>query len=754
MITKNVQSIRSDARLEDLVLEFNDFEFDLLFLTETWRDHTEETLECGDGTKMFLSGGGAHRGVGIGVSNKCWGSMQDISFHAYSPRVCSLTFRLANKNFVACACYMPTSWDTDEAVIEMYELLDLILYSPACVNRLPLIGGDLNACIGQMLPQDDFVSCGTCGWGTRNSRGSLLMQWVLEHGLQTFNRMKHSDFDPDSWTCQRAGDGSLVQIDFLIGAMAFQLQTTWNDFAIPIGLDHRCLHCILHFPVVRLHHNSDRRRGLKHWVPYLDGEGRPASFQSVLRQRISMCSHVSLENLEIAVMEAGLEGGTCSNIRFKYQPSAALRQLRNHRRHAADSETRRVLSFQIRRQQRRELRTWKSMKLMEHLRDSSMWNALRKMDHHMVKTFAQEPHPNEFAKMLEELFGGIVMEPVKPDSFTEQMFELKELKAAIGRAKMAKAADEIGLTAEVLKHIPDDICNDLLQLFNDMLFSGEVPPAWRKTQFKMLPKTSKPRTTTDFRPIASIRLLYKIFAYMILGRIEDTLEWNQPEEQHGFRSNRRIEEHLLTLNVILDKTLEMDQPLWIISLALPKAFDRVYWESLWQAVGDHGVSPYLVWILQNLYFQQCGKIVGSMEDSVEFDIAAGVRQGCVLSPRLFCSELEWALSKWRAQCNGVGYDFQDGGASLLDLRFADDILIFAKSYEEIGLVLDMLVDALRQVGLVLNAGKTKIFFNDAEPTSSKTCISKRDSCGNPGTRPCTQMVGLYDKHPHRWQPRT
>ena len=27
----------------------------------------------------------------------------------------------------------------------------------------------------------------------------------------------------------------------------------------------------------------------------------------------------------------------------------------------------------------------------------------------------------------------------------------------------------------------------------------------------MLPKTSKPRTTTDFRPIASIHLLYKIF---------------------------------------------------------------------------------------------------------------------------------------------------------------------------------------------------------------------------------------------------
>ena len=42
---------------------------------------------------------------------------------------------------------------------------------------------------------------------------------------------------------------------------------------------------------------------------------------------------------------------------------------------------------------------------------------------------------------------------------------------------------------------------------------------------------------------------------------------------------------------------KMDQPLWIISLDLSKTFDRVNWESLWQAVGVHGVSQHLVWIL-------------------------------------------------------------------------------------------------------------------------------------------------------------
>ena len=193
---------------------------------------------------------------------------------------------------------------------------------------------------------------------------------------------------------------------------------------------------VLHVSAARLRHNSGRRRGLKHWVPYLDREGKPGLFHSVLRQCIFTWLHLSVENLEIALVEASLEGGTCSNIRFKYQLLAALRQLRKHRRPATISEARRVLSFEIRWQQRRELRTWKSMKLMEHLREASMWSALRTMDHHMVKTSAQEPHPNEFAKMLEELFGGIVTEPFKPDSLTEHL--IKELQAAVGGPKWPK----------------------------------------------------------------------------------------------------------------------------------------------------------------------------------------------------------------------------------------------------------------------------------------------------------------------------
>ena len=81
---------------------------------------------------------------------------------------------------------------------------------------------------------------------------------------------------------------------------------------------------------------------------------------------------------------------------------------------------------------------------------------------------------------------------------------------------------------------------------------------------------------------------------MMLGRMEHLLDAAQPEEQHGFRAHRRIEEHLLNANLLIDKTLASGIPIWIISLDLSKAFDRVEWRSLWKALRSHGVSDHLI----------------------------------------------------------------------------------------------------------------------------------------------------------------
>ena len=71
---------------------------------------------------------------------------------------------------------------------------------------------------------------------------------------------------------------------------------------------------------------------------------------------------------------------------------------------------------------------------------------------------------------------------------------------------------------------------------------------------------------------------------MMLARIELALDMHQPEEQYGFRKEHRIEEHLLTANLVVDKLLAVSTPIWIMSLDLSKAFDRVSWDRRWVAL--------------------------------------------------------------------------------------------------------------------------------------------------------------------------
>ena len=70
-----------------------------------------------------------------------------------------------------------------------------------------------------------------------------------------------------------------------------------------------------------------------------------------------------------------------------------------------------------------------------------------------------------------------------------------------------------------LERVLEQFLVELLRLFNGILQHGNAPIKWKKTLFTMLPKKTRAKLVTDFRPIANIRLFYKVFAYMILARV-------------------------------------------------------------------------------------------------------------------------------------------------------------------------------------------------------------------------------------------
>ncbi|KAG1714077.1 putative phosphoenolpyruvate synthase [Nymphon striatum] len=85
----------------------------------------------------------------------------------------------------------------------------------------------------------------------------------------------------------------------------------------------------------------------------------------------------------------------------------------------------------------------------------------------------------------------------------------------------------------------------------------------------------------------------------------------------------------------------------------------------------------------------------------------GVRQGDSISPKLFTACLENVFRGLNWTSKGIPIN----GDRLTNLRFADDVVLFSESPQELQLMVEELRTASSKVGLEINLSKTKVMFN-------------------------------------------
>jgi len=95
------------------------------------------------------------------------------------------------------------------------------------------------------------------------------------HGLVALNRQLGENLADDNWTCKRALDGVLVQINFVLSDSRMFVDNVWNDVMVAVGVDHRCAHYVLKFRGRHMRRDA-RNKSLKSWVPFLDAAGEPS----------------------------------------------------------------------------------------------------------------------------------------------------------------------------------------------------------------------------------------------------------------------------------------------------------------------------------------------------------------------------------------------------------------------------------------------------------------------------------------------
>ena len=583
--------------------------------------------------------------------------------------------------------------------------------------------------MGQQVALDSDEAIG------QNERGQWLANWCVLQSFEVANATPGAQMD-DLWTFRRYD--LYKQLDYILVDSLSQIDIVecgvWQHFST--GSDHRPVSASLVFrSKIR---TRNRRKKAVSWNAFVDVN----AYQSRLCQTLSAhpdgpadpsCKARSLENqMTSACASAIQKPDRGSQGTAEKDLSERIRALIAERRSCSRDELPRkaALCKRIRKLIRERSNFKKESKInviLNNFRGIREISNISKPQKRMgiSSILSQNGHEatskdsiaEVFATFYETLYFSTQTSQHTGCAETPTPFTKDDLQKAIGKLKKGKAQNAAGVVAKMIKKGGSDLRTEILDLFNDILDPQAVPPdSWKKTRLTVIFKKGDSKAVKNYRPIASIPILYKLFSLMVCARIQNTVYAGLSPDQAAYRPGFSTEDHLLAAGLLIDGCAEWNQELWLGLVDFEKAFDTVEHHSLFKVLNEIGVEPCYVDLLKRLYAQQEATVqVGT--ESRPFALLRGVKQGDPISGLLFIAVMEvcfrrlrskWATANSRRKGQYFGVVVDDPREPLTNLRFADNVLLVAQSASDVKKMLSNLRDEAAKYGLIMHLGKTKV----------------------------------------------
>ena len=211
------------------------------------------------------------------------------------------------------------------------------------------------------------------------------------------------------------------------------------------------------------------------------------------------------------------------------------------------------------------------------------------------------------------------------------------MSRVIERAKNNKAPGYDRIPVEFFKNATPLFLTMLTIAFNCILNTGQVPLSFKQSIIFPLFKTGDPQNPENYRGIAFLNAIYKIFAGVILDRLTKWVERENllSEFQTGFRKGYSTMDNIFCLTSIARIYQKMGKTLYAFFVDFKAAFDSILRLALIYKLSNLGMSSKMIRLLANLFDESKSAVWNGDSLSSWFETYAGVKQGCVLSPLLF-----------------------------------------------------------------------------------------------------------------------
>lgn len=200
-----------------------------------------------------------------------------------------------------------------------------------------------------------------------------------------------------------------------------------------------------------------------------------------------------------------------------------------------------------------------------------------------------------------------------------------------------KAVGSDNLCIQMINPISDELVPIITHLINHSLDTGIFPSDWKKAFVIPLPKTSKPASLSEFRPISILPILSKTLENVVQKQLSVYLFSNNllSTYQSGFRPGHSTVSALIKVSDDIRYAMD-NQLLTVLALLdFSSAFNSVDYDILLGILSSLNVSTSAIdWF--NSYLRGRSQCVRYDENFSDWsDLTAGVPQGGVLSPLLF-----------------------------------------------------------------------------------------------------------------------